>query len=173
VERRLHRAPIASRGSQPGCAQFRRCCGTGAKGRKRIELGERPAFVLLRVLEEDCGIRSSIAPSSRPARRLREERTDGWAILLNAGNAECRRNFDLAHELFHLLVWDLYRGAGAANSQVSPEQEEKLANAFASHLLIPADALRRTVDRKRNAEGKISVSAIPQIADSSAYLWRR
>ncbi len=145
---------------------------------RELNLGERPAFVLLRVLEEDCGIKvfhRAFEPTGTAACVKSAE--NGWAILLNAGNSACRRSYDLAHELFHLLVWDLYRGAAPTVFQISPDQEEKLANVFAAHLLISEEALRRAVDRKRDEDGKILVSNIPDIAQQfgvsiDALLWR-
>jgi Zn-dependent peptidase ImmA (M78 family) len=133
---------------------------------------------LLRVLEEDCGIKifhREFEPTGTAA-CVKSEQV-GWAILLNARNAAGRRNFDLAHELFHLLVWDLYRGPEGGSAATSSEQEEQFANAFASCLLIPAEALRRAVDRKRNDEGKVAAADLPQIARQfgvsvEALMWR-
>ena len=66
------------------------------------------------------------------------------AILINRNDPEGRRNYDLAHELFHLLTWD----------QMPPEHTEfdipragksnrieQLADSFASALLMPEHAL--------------------------------
>lgn len=145
---------------------------------RELNLGDRPAFVLLRVLEEDCGIKVfHRAFEPRGTAACIKSKQHGWAVLLNANNSTCRRHFDLVHELFHLLVWDLYRGDGTAAPPVSPEFEEKLANAFASNLLIPEEALRRTIDRKRNGESRLSVSDIPNIAEQfgvsvEALVWR-
>ena len=143
-----------------------------------LNLGERPAFVLLRVLEEECGIKifhRDFEPTAAVACVKSEQ--NGWAILLNAGNSEACRNLDLARELFHLLVWDLFRGAHVGACGISPEQEETLANAFAACLLIPAEALRRMVERKRSPEGKVAVSDIAEVARQfgvpfEALLWR-
>lgn len=143
-----------------------------------LNLGDRPAFVLLRVLEEDCGIKifhRDFEPTGTAACIKSEQ--NGWAILLNAGNSESFRHFDLAHELFHLLVWDQVRGANRGSDKVPQEQEEKLADAFASCLLIPAEALRRAVERKLNPEGKVSVPDVEEIARQfgvsvEAMIWR-
>jgi|SRR5579871_2477450 len=130
-----------------------------------LNLGERPSLVLLQVLEEDCGIKIFLRDfePTHTAACVKSEQ-NGWAILLNARDADFQRNFDLAHELFHLLVWDLYHGPNALSPLPSHAQEERLANAFASCLLIPAEALRRIMDRKRSSDGKVSVSDVPEIA---------
>lgn len=143
-----------------------------------LNLGDRPAFVLLRVLEEECGIKifhRDFEPTGTVACVRSEE--NGWAILLNARNSEARRNFNLAHELFHLLVWDLFRGKRESAFEITPEQEERLANAFASCLLIPAEALQRALERKRSEEGKVAISSIAEIARQfgvsvEAVMWR-
>jgi Zn-dependent peptidase ImmA (M78 family) len=107
----------------------------------------------------------------------------GWAILLNTKNAPVRQNFDLAHELFHLIVWNVYRGAGnSAFDGEDPQatadgQEEKFADKFASCLLLPGDSLRKSIDRKRNEEGSLPIVVIPDIAkqfgvSTEALIWR-
>ena len=69
------------------------------------------------------------------------------AILINRKEPEGRRNFDLAHELFHLLTWETIRPAhtetGMLNAKGRPEQ---LANCFASALLMPERKIRTWLD---------------------------
>ena len=65
-----------------------------------------------------------------------------------------KRNFDLAHELFHLLTWNIFTTCRLQNTQPT-EDEEKLANAFASQLLMPDDALRERIDLRKNEQGEI------------------
>ena len=62
------------------------------------------------------------------------------AVAINRKDPSGRRNFDFAHELFHLLTWqtlpperiDDGRGSGSKGKRM-----EQLANTFASVLLIP------------------------------------
>ena len=143
-----------------------------------LNLGDRPARVLLQVLEEDCGIKifhRDFEPTGTAA--CVKSPSIGWAILLNSRNSVCRRNYDLAHELFHLLTWDLYRTSESGSNEEMPVDEEKLANAFASALLLPAAALTRAVDRKRDEAGKIAVADFVEIARQfgvsfEALVWR-
>jgi Zn-dependent peptidase ImmA (M78 family)/transcriptional regulator with XRE-family HTH domain len=69
------------------------------------------------------------------------------AILINRKEPAGRRNFDLAHELFHLLTWETIRPAhtesGMLNAKGRPEQ---LANCFASSLLMPERVIRKWLD---------------------------
>jgi Zn-dependent peptidase ImmA (M78 family) len=65
----------------------------------------------------------------------------GPAVLLNGRSVYWRRNYDLAHELFHLLTWSIFR----VKSEKPNEIEEKLANSFASNLLMPEESLKQRV----------------------------
>ncbi len=142
--------------------------------RAQLGLGDRPALTLLRVLEEDYGVKvfhlafepTGTAACSRSA-------TFGDSILLNAGSRRWRRNYDLAHELFHLLTWNVFRSSSAT----STEQEEKLADKFASALLLPEEALRSAVTRRQTDTTKLATSALFDIARDfdvsiDALIWR-
>ena len=96
-------------------------------------------------------------------------------ILLNAANVRWRRNFDLAHELFHLLTWRIFR-SGETTRAATPE-EEQFANAFASTLLIPEESLRRAVNAARKSDGGLRHAEIFDLArqfdvSADAMLWR-
>lgn len=65
------------------------------------------------------------------------------AILVNRTEPEGRRNFDLAHELFHLLTWETIKPAHTEWGMINPKgRPEQLANCFASALLMPESTLR-------------------------------
>lgn len=122
--------------------------------RQLLGLGERPGETLLRVLEEVCKIKVfhlDFEPSGTAACTLSE--SFGAAILLNAKNVRWRRNFDLAHELFHLLTWKTFRSAGEGQAVEASEAEEKFATCFARNLLVPPDVLRVAVDEASAKQG--------------------
>ncbi|MCE7888260.1 MAG: ImmA/IrrE family metallo-endopeptidase [Sorangiineae bacterium PRO1] len=143
--------------------------------RKALNLGDCPARALRSVLEESCGVKIfhlSVEPTGTAAC----SRSDayGMAVLLNTNNRRWRRNFDLAHELFHLLTWQAFRGQSDATA---PPLEEKLADAFASALVLPTDAVQAAVEEKRQAAGKLNRSALFDIAREfdvsvEALLWK-
>jgi Zn-dependent peptidase ImmA (M78 family)/transcriptional regulator with XRE-family HTH domain len=119
--------------------------------RDAMNLGDRPALSLLAVLEEVCGVKVfhlDFEPSGTAASARSE--AFGAAILLNRTHKRWRRNFDLAHELFHLLTWSIFRQAAPAQttSSCAGEQEEKLATCFARNLLMPVEAFRAAVQAK-------------------------
>ena len=150
--------------------------------RTELSLGDYPAYGLLSALENTCGIKvfhETFEPTGTAA-CLRSESV-GMAVLLNAANAPYRRNFDLAHELFHLLTWNCFGPAstgepdkGAAGAS---EAEEKWAGVFATSLLIPTEALQEAVGRKISADGGLRLAVLPTLAEEfgvsvDAMAWR-
>ncbi len=146
------------------------------KVRQDLSLGAQPALALLRELEEDCGLKLfhlDFEPTGTAACALSP--TFGAAILLNAKNARWRRNFDLAHELFHLLTWNVFNPPGG-NAGEHPAREEKLADSFASNLLMPEESVRASVNA-RMRDHKLPLDAVFEIARQfdvsvEAMLWR-
>jgi Zn-dependent peptidase ImmA (M78 family) len=69
---------------------------------------------------------------------------DLGAVLVNRLESPGRRNYDLAHELFHILTWDamppdaIDDGEGSTKAQ---KRVEQMADKFASALLMPRAAL--------------------------------
>ena len=101
----------------------------------RFRLGDTPAETLQRVLEEDYGVRV-FALEMRTLASASCTLNDrlGACVLLNVDSKSWRRNFDIAHELFHLLTWGVFR---TRDDDVASGYEESLANVFASRLLLP------------------------------------
>jgi Zn-dependent peptidase ImmA (M78 family)/transcriptional regulator with XRE-family HTH domain len=139
-----------------------------------LRLGDHPGQSLVTVLEEVCGVKLFCLTFEPSGTAASVSDSFGPAVLLNAANARWRRNFDLAHELFHLLTWQVFRKGGEIG--VASEKEEKLATCFASHLLMPADATRVAInDAMQN--GSLTFSALANIARQfdvsvEAALWR-
>jgi Zn-dependent peptidase ImmA (M78 family) len=118
------------------------------------------------VIEEVCGMKVfhlAFEPTGTAASTFSD--TFGPAILLNANNRQWRRNFDLAHESFHLLTWHLFREGANSGSQSmeATKQEEQLAACFARHLLMPAEPLRTAVN-SRQTNGKVRCEDLFDIA---------
>ena len=142
--------------------------------RHDLGLGDRPGGVLLRVLEEACGVKVfhlSFTPAGAAASTVSE--AFGAGVLLNALNAPWRRTFDLAHELFHLLTWRIFR---AEERMASGHDEEKLAGCFARNLLLPAEAVE-TALHTRVGKGRPTFHVLVAIAREfdvsvDALLWQ-
>ncbi len=98
-------------------------------------------------------------------------------ILINRNEVPGRRNFDMAHEAFHCLTWDAIppqHVEKAYQAGVSKPHTEKLADAFASSLLMPKDSIEKyfhitdselTEDILNSLSKKFGVS-------STALMWR-
>jgi Zn-dependent peptidase ImmA (M78 family) len=133
--------------------------------RRSFGLGERPGQSLLRVLEEVCKVKVfhlAFEPTGSAACCLSER--FGAAILLNANHVRWRRNFDLAHELFHLLTWNVFRQDVSGDGVEASEKEEKLATCFARNLLMPEEAFREAVDGELGEEGKLGFRQLFEVA---------
>lgn len=136
-----------------------------------MQLGDRPGLVLRRRLEDDYGLKMfnlRIEPSGTAACTADPE--FGLAVLLNALNSPARRAFDLAHELFHLLTWNV------TDANVANETEESLADYFAATLLLPEGALREALDRRIKVN-KLSIANVCELARDfcvsiDALIWR-
>lgn len=164
----------------PGESKFDYRAATSLAHRVRNELGlgERPGQTLLRVLEEVCNLKVfhlDFEPSGSAACTLSDR--FGAAVLLNSKNVRWRRNFDLAHELFHLLTWRVFRHHVDGQIDQPSDDEEKLATCFARNLLMPAEAFREAVEATRNDSGKIGFDGLLTVArefdvSAEAVLWQ-
>jgi Zn-dependent peptidase ImmA (M78 family)/transcriptional regulator with XRE-family HTH domain len=138
--------------------------------RNAMQLGGRPACSLERALEEDFGLKIFYDDlGSDGGTALSVMSWFGAAVLLNSAQAPWRRNYSLAHELFHLLT------ANQLDS-CNKEQAEKLANVFASALLIPSEHVLATVEARQEGT-KISYDDLVEIAREfdvsiDALVWR-
>jgi Zn-dependent peptidase ImmA (M78 family)/transcriptional regulator with XRE-family HTH domain len=104
-------------------------------------LGDRPAELLAAAVEHHLGtpVLYVDAPSGVSGAAWQ---VPGFnAILVNRAEPEGRRNFDIAHELFHLLTWDLMAPDRVDEATGKRKRVEELANNFASALLMPAPAI--------------------------------
>lgn len=137
--------------------------------RRSFDFGAIPANSLLRTLESTYGVKIFYEPLEGDASAACVRGAFGAAVLLNAVEAPWRRNFSLAHELFHLVTWDAvesaWRASGADESSEPPwfEMLERLAQSFASHLLLPAETLLAQF-QSRVRDGRISYYALVGLA---------
>jgi Zn-dependent peptidase ImmA (M78 family) len=134
---------------------------------EQFELGAVPAEGLHRVMEETHHVRIFALPlGNGPSAASARSRRFGPAVLLNQDSVSWRRNFDLAHELFHLLTWSTFRSPGEPSSVEAPEEEESWANCFASRLLLPEGLFgsRLAPFLDKNGDLQITVGEIHDLA---------
>ena len=138
--------------------------------RNTLQLGGRPACSLQKTLQEDYGVKifcDDLGQNGGSAFSVAS--WFGNAVLLNSCQAPWRRNYSLAHELFHLLTANELKECGK-------EQIEKLANVFASALLLPSEHLTAALSTRMDS-GKLSFESLIEIAREfdvsiDALLWR-
>ena len=143
-----------------------------------VALGSIPASSLSQVLEEILGIKLwffSLEDSSSAASVVHDDL--GHVILVNRDEAPWRRNFSVAHELFHLLTWEYTVQVWDANDDAAIDQLEKYAEGFASSLLLPADSLIRRFNASWKGSEVMSYQALVEMArefqvSTEALLWR-
>lgn len=130
--------------------------------RNEFGLGSRPSEEIEKILQDVYGVKiwhmemeeGSAASVIGPF---------GPAILMNANEAPWRRNFNFAHELFHLITWSSLSPTMLISDNKLWDRIEKLANAFASSLLLPGESLSLEFN-KHLKQGKIAYTAIIGIA---------
>lgn len=111
-----------------------------------------------------------------PVRRSSAVGGFGRAVLLNGSEPPWRRNFSLAHELFHLLTWSLVPLDGLQSDPPLKGRIEKLADNFAAALLLPAEEVSAAWDQKTE-KGKTRYADVIEIArvfgvSTEALIWR-
>jgi Zn-dependent peptidase ImmA (M78 family)/transcriptional regulator with XRE-family HTH domain len=122
-------------------------------------LGDIPSTSLKKILEERCYVKIFHLEFTGSAISTVSEEF-GPAILLNNKNASWRRNYDLAHELFHLLTWGMFR----VKSKEPSENEEKLADSFASKLLMPQESVQQRIAAMVDEHGGVRLEQLDDLA---------
>jgi len=132
--------PILPRLGLTTNSSFEEAQSDGEKISRVFELGDIPAENLQSVIENKLGVLvlyvDGIHGVSGAACQLPELNT----ILINRNEPIGRRNFDTAHELFHLLTWDAMPPMHLESENPTSKYEkriEQLADNFASALLMP------------------------------------
>lgn len=155
---------------------FERADKLGAEIHNFLDLGSRPSSNLLYVLENKLRFKILHIPLGDGVSGASiVDNTLGVGILINANDAPWRRNFDLAHELFHIITWNVFSPKEIGNGQ-KKTRPEQYADIFASSLLLPEahllDILKETV-----TDNKVRLIDIIELAkdfsvSTEAVLWR-
>lgn len=143
--------------------------------RREFSLGDRPAQVLENTLQNVFGVIIWYLDMGEGSAAS----TIGYfgpAILMNSNEAPWRRNFSFAHELFHLITWESIHPRLLNNNPDLWNWVEKVANVFASSLLLPSESVNLEFN-KYVKNDKITYNDIILIArdfgvSSEALLYR-
>ncbi len=143
---------------------------------REMQLGARPACSLEKILEETYNIKILYLDLEHFGSAASAFGEFGAAILLNASEPLWRRNFDLSHELFHVISWNIFKHEDIHSNQGGKNIVEQWADAFASNLLLPEEEVRAEFAKRIEAD-KIRVIDIVGIArdfvvSTEALLWR-
>lgn len=142
-----------------------------------FQLGEVPAAGLAEVMERELGILvlnvDAFDGISGAACRLPELDV----VLINRHEVVGRRNFDLAHELFHILTWDAMPPEHSEEArETGGSRIEQLANNFASAVLMPSAVLDAFGDWGAIPEdelpAQLNSAADALLVTASALKWR-
>ncbi len=108
------------------------------------KMNDVPALELPRVMENDFGILVLMVDMDEGISGAACRLPELDAVLVNRREKEGRRNFDLAHEFFHILTWDTMPPKPIETAvEKGGNRVEQLANAFARALLMPRRFLER------------------------------
>lgn len=89
---------------------------------------------------------------------------DNKFILINSNHSVGRQNYTIAHELFHLFYDKEFETHKCyIESDQTKSKNEKWADIFASHLLIPDDGIVRLIPEAEDKKNKISLGTILKI----------
>ena len=144
---------------------------------RMLDLGSRPAASLLRVLEERFRLKVFYDELGEDESAACSRGAFGAAVLLNAAQAPWRRNFSLAHELFHLVTWAAVEALWPDDGEPSwTERLETLADVFASQLLLPVEEVNAQLDA-RTEERDLGPADVIELArefdvSTEAIAWR-
>ncbi|MBI4541307.1 MAG: helix-turn-helix domain-containing protein [Gemmatimonadetes bacterium] len=110
------------------------------------QLGERPAESLQRAMEDQLRALVLYVDAPTSISGAASQVPGLSAVLVNRFEPEGRRHYDLAHELFHLLTWDVMPPERLETADVprggKGKRVEQLAENFAAAVLMPAAGLR-------------------------------
>ncbi len=164
------------RDEAPERLSFEQAARMADESRTEFELGSRPAAALRSVLEERYGVQIWHRHLGSEGSAACTRGATGAAMLVNSAEVPGRRNFSIAHELFHLLTWEKTMEARESGGEPFHTRIEQLANVFASALLLPEDHLRNAVGRRSQGRGLVLADLVELAREfdvsAVALLWR-
>ena len=155
---------------------FERVGKLGADIHNFLDLGSRPSSNLLNVLENKFRFKILHLPLGDGVSGASVvDSILGVGIIINANDAPWRRNFDLAHELFHVISWNVFSSQEIGNGTIKTRPEQ-YADIFASSLLLPEthllDSLKETAGNNEVRFIDIIELAKDYSVSTEAILWR-
>jgi Zn-dependent peptidase ImmA (M78 family)/DNA-binding XRE family transcriptional regulator len=136
---RKYPAIYESRGSYRNVAET-----IALEERQRLSLGDGPLPPLREILEHYVGLRIFYLPlPSKFAEIYLYDDVLGGCIAVNRRHPEERRRWSLAHGYLHFLAHRYATDISYTNQYQALSMEERLAEAFPSHFIMPAAGLKK------------------------------
>ncbi len=143
-----------------------------------MSLGSVPSERLVEKIESDLDIPVLFVDSIQSPQGVVSGATchlpDLGVILINRNETEARRNYDLAHELFHALTWTImppdHRESLDTKANGKQWRVEKLADSFAAGLLMPTASLKKVIDSRLLGDKSHLVDVADQLRVSPTAL---
>ena len=158
-------------------SRFEDAMDAGERFVSELGLGSVPALRLAAVMEEELGILVLMVDAQEGISGAACRLPELDAVLIARGAVAGRRNFDLAHELFHILTWDAMPPEHVESaSDFGGNRVEQLADNFAAAVLMPATTLE-SYDGWAQLDMESLIAQLNHVADelrvtSSALRWR-
>jgi len=130
---------------------------------KQLNLGQKPSASIEKVLEDQYGVKIWYLDLGEDGSAASTVGPFGPAIMMNSSEPPWRRNYNFAHELFHLLTWESLPPEFLIEDAARFDRFEKYANVFASALLLPVESIMNEFDA-RAKDNSISYSDLVDIA---------
>ena len=141
-------------------------------------LGPVPAKRLREVAEEKLGISILFVDGSTSVSGAACRLEDGDVILINRRESEGRRNFNIGHELFHLLTWQEMPPPPldyeSENGGQKKSRCEQLADCYSVGLLMPSEAVKERWAQKNQQDFSdwLAQHASEMLVSRAALYWR-
>jgi hypothetical protein len=145
--------------------------------RREWHLGDVPAALLPMAIERELDAQVLFVDAPAGVSGAAVHLPGLLTILVNRREPMGRRNFDVAHELFHLLTWDSMppdRVEPTAVQRKKGNRTEKLAENFAGALLMPSEPLGLRWAKRNGADFHewLNATAATFGVTSTALKWR-
>ena len=123
-------------------SRFEDAISAGERFASDFRLGKVPARQLAATMQEELGILVLSVDAYRGISGAACRLPELDAVLIARHEVRGRRNFDLAHELFHILTWDAMPPEHVEDARdFGGNRVEQLANNFAAAVLMPREVL--------------------------------
>lgn len=134
--------------------------------RHRLGLGDREPIGSLRKTLDEIGVHVFIdGLDSKLAGLYAYVENFGYCILVNRRHPQARRRWTIAHEYGHFLFDRNRRGVDYVEPMQRKPENERFADAFAMHFLMPSEGVQRRFHDTYQQKGDVSVGDVLRIAD--------